>query len=47
MRLRARRDSVAGERLAYRERPEPHFLRAVRGHAAHSEPARLERRLAA
>jgi uncharacterized protein len=26
MKLRARRDSVAGERLAYRERPEPHFL---------------------
>jgi uncharacterized protein len=26
MKLRARRDAVAGERLAYRERPEPHFL---------------------
>jgi predicted TIM-barrel fold metal-dependent hydrolase len=25
MKLRARRDAVAGERLAYRERPEPHF----------------------
>jgi hypothetical protein len=25
MKLRARRDSVAAERLAYRERPEPHF----------------------
>jgi uncharacterized protein len=25
VKLRARRDSVAGERLAYRERPEPHF----------------------
>ena len=26
MRLRARSDAVAGERLAYRERPEPHYL---------------------
>ena len=26
MRLRARRDAVAAERLAYRERPEPHYL---------------------
>ncbi len=26
MKLRARRDAVAGERLAYRGRPEPHFL---------------------
>jgi hypothetical protein len=26
MKLRARRDSIADERLAYRERPEPHFL---------------------
>ncbi|HEX9707385.1 MAG TPA: amidohydrolase family protein [Steroidobacteraceae bacterium] len=26
VKLRARRDSVASERLAYRERPEPHFL---------------------
>jgi hypothetical protein len=26
MKLRARRDSLANERLAYRERPEPHFL---------------------
>ncbi|MEX0735604.1 MAG: amidohydrolase family protein [Steroidobacteraceae bacterium] len=26
MKLRACRDAVAGERLAYRERPEPHFL---------------------
>jgi uncharacterized protein len=25
MKLRARRDAVAGERLAYREHPEPHF----------------------
>ncbi len=25
MKLRARRDAVAGERVAYRERPEPHF----------------------
>ena len=25
MKLRARRDGLAGERLAYRERPEPHF----------------------
>jgi hypothetical protein len=25
MKLRARRDAVAGERIAYRERPEPHF----------------------
>jgi len=25
MKLRARRDSVAAERLAYREHPEPHF----------------------
>jgi len=25
MKLRARRDAVAGERLAYRDRPEPHF----------------------
>jgi len=25
MKLRARRDAVAGERLAYRERPQPHF----------------------
>jgi hypothetical protein len=26
VKLRARRDAIAGERLAYRERPEPHFL---------------------
>lgn len=26
MKLRARRDAVSGERLAYRERPEPHYL---------------------
>ena len=26
MKLRARRDAVASERLAYREQPEPHFL---------------------
>jgi len=26
MKLRARRDAVAAERLAYRQRPEPHFL---------------------
>jgi hypothetical protein len=25
MKLRARRDAISGERLAYRERPEPHF----------------------
>ena len=25
MKLRARRDAVAAERVAYRERPEPHF----------------------
>ena len=26
MKLRARRDTVSAERLAYRARPEPHFL---------------------
>jgi hypothetical protein len=25
MKLRARRDAVAAERVAYREQPEPHF----------------------
>jgi hypothetical protein len=25
VKLRARRDAIAGERLAYRERPEPHY----------------------